>query len=215
MGNFRERSDMVKAASQRMKKAKPARPPAILPLLIRNDGSAVPSPRYPARLRERLGEAAPAVLSALGNPDLLSLPKTAFFCSTRCPGSVILAAYDQAALWRDSGRCIIGGFHSPVEQECLRILLRGASPIIVCPARGLPRRIRPEWRTPLESGHLLILSGFASDQKRVTSDLALRRNALVAALSDGAVFAHIRPGGQSESLVQHLRTWQLPFSTLG
>lgn len=69
---------------------------------------------YPAILSERLGTAAPATLSALGNLDLLSLPKTALFCSARCPGSAILAAYDQAARWRDEGRCIISGFHSPV-----------------------------------------------------------------------------------------------------
>ena len=94
--------------------------------------------RYPARLRERLGDATPAQLTTLGNLDLLTLPKTGLFCSARCPGHVILPAYDQAARWRDAGRCIISGFHSPVEQECLRILLRGAPPIILCPARALP-----------------------------------------------------------------------------
>jgi hypothetical protein len=60
----------------------------------------------------------------------------ALFCSARCPGRAILAAHDQAALWRDEGRCVVGGFHSPVEEECLRILLRGRQPVIVCPARG-------------------------------------------------------------------------------
>ena len=78
--------------------------------------------RYPARLRERLGDAAPAQLTAFGNLDLLALPKTALFCSARCPGVAILRAYDQVAKWRDEGRCVIGGFHSPVEKECLRIL---------------------------------------------------------------------------------------------
>ena len=42
--------------------------------------------RYPARLLERLGDPAPVQLSALGNLDLLALPKTALFCSARCPG---------------------------------------------------------------------------------------------------------------------------------
>jgi len=50
--------------------------------------------RYPARLHERLGANAPEQLSAFGNLGLLSLPKTALFCSTRCPGKVILTAYD-------------------------------------------------------------------------------------------------------------------------
>jgi hypothetical protein len=58
---------------------------------------------------------------------------TALFCSARCPGSVILRAYDQAAQWRDTGHCVISGFHSPVEKECLRILLRGEPPFTICP----------------------------------------------------------------------------------
>jgi predicted Rossmann fold nucleotide-binding protein DprA/Smf involved in DNA uptake len=54
-------------------------------------------PRYPARLRQRLGTDAPPDLTALGNLDLLFRPMTALFCSARCPGNVILRAYDQAA----------------------------------------------------------------------------------------------------------------------
>jgi hypothetical protein len=81
--------------------------------------------RYPARLHDRFGAGAPPKLTAFGNLDLLALPKTALFCSARCPGRVILPTYDQAAKWRDTGRCVIGGFHSPVEKECLHILLRG------------------------------------------------------------------------------------------
>ena len=169
---------------------------------------------YPERLRERLGDAAPAQLTTLGNLDLLALPKTALFCSARCPGHVILSAYDQAARWRDTGRCIISGFHSPVEKECLRILLRGTQPIIICPARSLPKRIHVDWNTPLAEGRLLILSGFTATEKRVTTELATRRNALVAALADEICFAHITPGGQSERLTHRLAGWRVPFSTL-
>jgi predicted Rossmann fold nucleotide-binding protein DprA/Smf involved in DNA uptake len=169
--------------------------------------------RYPARLRERLGNAAPGPLYTLGNLDLLALPKTGLFCSARCPGAAILRAYDQAAHWRDTGRCIISGFHSPVEQECLRILLRGTPPIILCPARSLPQRLPEDWRAPLAAGRLLILSAFTAAEKRVTTELAIRRNALVAALADEVYFAHITPGGQSERLTHRLTVWSVPFST--
>ena len=37
--------------------------------------------RYPACLCERLGDAAPAQLTTLGNLGLLALPKTGLFCS--------------------------------------------------------------------------------------------------------------------------------------
>lgn len=55
-----------------------------------------PDAGYPVRLRERLCEHAPSTLIALGNLALLSQPKTALFCSARCPGDAILSAYDTA-----------------------------------------------------------------------------------------------------------------------
>ena len=158
---------------------------------------------YPARLRKRLGADAPPKLTAIGNLALLHLPKTALFCSARCPGDAILRAYDQAARWRDAGRCIISGFHSPVEKECLRILLRGTSPVIICPARSLEKmRLPSDWKKPLADGRLLILSYFTTAQNRVTTELAARRNELVAALADEVWFAHIAPGGQMEQLAK-------------
>ena len=96
---------------------------------------------YPAHLRVRLGADAPPVLTAHGNLDLLKLPKTALFCSAHCPASVIIPTYDQAARWRDAERCVISGFHSPVEKECLQILVRGDVPVILCPARGMMERL--------------------------------------------------------------------------
>jgi predicted Rossmann fold nucleotide-binding protein DprA/Smf involved in DNA uptake len=153
---------------------------------------------FPARLRSD----APAQFFAVGSLDLLALPKTALFCSARCPGDAILRAYDQAARWRDAGRCIISGFHSPVEKECLRILLRGNQPIILCPARSLPMREPTEWRQPLADGRMLILSGFRAAENRITTELAACRNELVAALADEVWFAHIAPGSLTEQLAK-------------
>lgn len=156
-------------------------------------------PRYPARLLQRLGPDAPPELTALGNLGLLSRPMTALFCSARCPGKLILRTYDQAAQWRDAGHCVVSGFHSPVEKECLRILLRGEPPIIICPARGLPKRIPPDWKKPLADGRLLILSIFPNTESRITADLAARRNELVAALADQVFVAYATPGGRLET----------------
>ena len=102
------------------------------------------SPFYPIFLDKRLGKDAPAHFWAIGCLDLISTPKTALFCSKRCPANTVIATMDLAQKWRDQGRCIISGFHSPIEKECLRILLRGTQPIIICPARSLERmRINP------------------------------------------------------------------------
>ena len=178
-----------KKASREMKESPPTR---ITP------GDAL----WPRRLTERLGASEPLQLFVLGNLDLLALPKTTLFCSARCPGKIILTAYDQAAKWRDTGRCVISGFHSPVEKECLQILLRGNQPVIICPARSLPKRVPPAWRNPLTAGRLLLLSCFRESEHRVTADLAARRNEFVAALADEVWFAHITPGGQMERLAK-------------
>ena len=170
---------------------------------------------YPARLRERLGENAPAYLTVLGNLDALDLPKTALFCSASSPGHIILAAYDQAARWRDAGRCVISGFHSPVEKECLRILLRGRQPVVVCLARGLDgMRMPADWKKPLADSRLFIVSPFSACKRRVTKSLAMLRNRTVVALADAAVFAHISPGGHLDELRQLITAWQIPYSVL-
>lgn len=139
----------------------------------------------------------------LGNPHLLHLPKTALFASTKCPGSVILPTYDQAARWRDEGRCIISGFHSPIEKECLSILLRGTSPVIICPARSLPSRLPPEWKLLIEEGRMLILSPFSPNESRVTADLAARRNDYVASLADEVWIAHASEGGKLRRIMKN------------
>jgi hypothetical protein len=136
----------------------------------------------------------------LGNPQLLHLPKIALFASSQCPGNVILPTYDQVAQWRDEGRCIISGFHSPMEKECLRVLLRGSSPVIVCPARNLPKRLPHEWLGPLEKGQMMILSPFAVDESRITAELATRRNDYVSHLADEVWIAHATEGGKLQKI---------------
>lgn len=168
---------------------------------------------YPAPVRTRLAEDAPATLWALGNLDLLALPKTALFASARCPGDVLLRAYDQAAQRRDTGRCVVSGFHAPLEQECLRILLRGTQPIIICPARGLPQRLPAAWRAPLAAGRLLLLSCFPATTTRTTAALAARRNLLVAALADDCHFAYVTPDGKLAQLAQLAAAWPRPAAS--
>ena len=161
--------------------------------------------RYPKCLRERLGTETPPNLSAIGNLELLGLPKIALFCSVRCPGDAILRTYDQVTKWRDEGRCIISSFHSPVEKECLRILLRGCQAVIICPARSLENmRLPPDWKKPFSDSRLLILSCFAGCNHRATASLAARRNEFVAALADEVWFAHIAPGGDLQRLAHKI-----------
>jgi predicted Rossmann fold nucleotide-binding protein DprA/Smf involved in DNA uptake len=140
---------------------------------------------YPNPVIKRLGEEAPNQLWAIGNIEFLSYSKTALFCSKKCPGDAILKAMEKAQEWRNQGRCIISGFHSPVEKECLNILLKGKQPIIICPARSIEKmRVLKEWTEGIKSERILILSQFDRTKHRVTAKQSEERNILVAAISN-------------------------------
>jgi len=166
---------------------------------------------YPVSLRERLGDTAPPTLTALGSLASLSQPKTALFCSVRCPGDAILAAYDAARKLRDDGVTVVSGFHSPVEKECLRILLRGKQPIIMFLARSMMKiRIPAERRQALESGRLLLLSPFEKRPRRPDIHSARRRNELVTAMADEVLIIHAEPGGSVERVSALIDRWGVP-----
>jgi len=166
---------------------------------------------WPRRLDERLGTAAPSRLWAIGNSDILAKRKVGLFCSIRCPGDAILGAYDAARKLRDEGVTVISGFHSPVEKECLRILLRGKQPIIMCLARSMMKiRIPTSWRPALDSGRLLLLSPFEKFPRRPTIESARQRNELVAALSDEVLIIHSTPGGSIEQISKLVDRWRVP-----
>ena len=165
---------------------------------------------WPAYLSQRLGARAPTSLHAVGPVALLRARRTALFCSARSPGDAILRAHDAARRMRDEGITVISGFHSPIEKECMQILLRGKQPIIVCPARDIhAMRIPIEYRSAFDSGRILFLSPFAGPVRRVTKESAAQRNEFVAALADDAFIPHVSPNGETARIVEMLAVWKV------
>jgi hypothetical protein len=160
---------------------------------------------FPLALRVSDGTAVFPQIWAIGNLVILEKQLLGFFCSIKCPGEIILRTYDLARALRDANVPVIGGFHSPMEKECLTLLLRGMQPVIVCPARNLEKmRIPTEWKVPLTEGLLLILSPFAGKTRRATAGLAQKRNEFVAALADEVFVAYAAPGGRTEHFCREL-----------
>ncbi len=150
-----------------------------------------------------------------GNLQLLEEPLTALFCSTQCPGDLILKTYDLARSMRDAGMPVISGFHTPMEKECLRLLLRGSQPVVICPARSIENmRMPAEWRSALKQGRLLVLSPFPSHQRRPTAETAERRNDLVAELAHQVFITHAAPGSKTEALAREVAAAGKPLLTL-
>ena len=166
---------------------------------------------WPRDIDGRLGRDVPSRLWAIGSPEILGEKKIGLFCSVRCPGDAILGAYDAAGKLRDEGIAVISGFHSPVEKECLRILLRGKQPIIICLARALEKiRLPADWRSAVETGRLLLVSPFEKRPRRPTIDSAQRRNEIVAALSDEVLIIHAELGGSIERISKLIDAWHIP-----
>jgi hypothetical protein len=65
-------------------------------------------------------------LHGLGDRTVLRHPCLALICSVQCPGSVVIKTFDAIRELRDAGIVAAGGFHSPMEKECLEFLLRGS-----------------------------------------------------------------------------------------
>lgn len=172
------------------------------------------SANYPKELPRFLAADSPQVLHALGNVSRLNSTETiGLFCSVKCPGGLILRTYDLARALRDEGRLVVSGFHSPMERECLALLLKGKQPVIVCLARSLTGfRVPSEWRQALDDGRLLILSAFES-APRATTELAIQRNLLVAAMADEIFIAHSEQGSKTEAFAAKVASWGKPLLT--
>jgi predicted Rossmann fold nucleotide-binding protein DprA/Smf involved in DNA uptake len=165
-------------------------------------------------LKPYLDGHASTIVTARGNLAILQCPTLALFCSVKCPGNLILQTYDLARDLRDAGVTVIGGFHTPMEQECLALLLRGAQPVVICPARAIDQmRLPAAWQDPLTTGRLLILSPFDEKHRRVTADLARTRNAFVAALADQVFIAYAEPGGKTEAFAREVLAHGKPLWT--
>ena len=176
------------------------------PIAIGRSSSA-----YPSAAEIYLNEKSPDLLYAIGNVGLLSRPKVALFCGSRCSGSEMLKTSYLAERFRAQGRTVIGGFHSPMEKECLEILLRSPHPVIIVPARGLGGiRVRREWKRPLAEERLLILSPFHLEMKRATVRDGSYRNLFVAAVAEEVCVAHADPQSKVAALAVRAKRWGKP-----
>ena len=140
-------------------------------------------------------------LTGTGNHDLLDLPMTAFFASRQCPGSAIRAAMDWVLQQAKARRVVVSGFHSPLEQSALTVLLQARSPVVAVLARPVgSAKLPPAWAEPLAQGRMAVVSS-VSTVTRLTSEAATLRNAQVAQLATSIVVAHASPGGSVAGLM--------------
>jgi len=102
-----------------------------------------------------------------------------------------------------AGRVIVSGFHSPLEQQVLRSLLRRNGRVVKVLARGMTDyRSQPEEREPLAAGRMLVITACAPETRRTTRDSALARNRLVLELATEIVAPHVAAGSPLAALLE-------------
>lgn len=147
--------------------------------------------------------------------SVLARAPIAFFCSKACPGDIILKAQDWANARGPDSAPVIGGFHTPIERDVLRILLRGVSPVILVLARSAQGyRMSPAVKAAVTAGTARIISPFPATQNRTTAATAEARNRHILTLCGSVMFAHAAPGGKTEALASEAVALGLSLQTL-
>jgi predicted Rossmann fold nucleotide-binding protein DprA/Smf involved in DNA uptake len=140
-------------------------------------------------------------VACIGTTRVLLGARLGLFCSIKCPGELILKLIDLAKELRDRGVGVISGFHAPMDKECFDILLRGKGPIAWCPARSIDgMRLRPEHKKAILERRLFIFSPFTENRRRISEQMAERRNEVVVTFAQRVFVAYAEPGGKTEHL---------------
>lgn len=144
-------------------------------------------------------------IAGVGNMALLDQPLTAFFASRRCSGQAIRAAMDWAVEQARAKTPLIGGFHSPLEQSVLEVMLAAYVPVVIVVARKLETAQLPAaWLEAAQAGAVAVVS-MDDTQQRLTAELAIRRNHWITYRAANIVIAEAAPGG---SLASCLAQWK-------
>ncbi|NUN93511.1 MAG: DNA-processing protein DprA [Verrucomicrobiae bacterium] len=160
----------------------------------------------PSRLAARLSADTAASILGVGNPALLGEPLLGLIASRECPGHVLLETLDRVPEWVKAGRVILSGFHSPLEQQVLRSVLRRRGCVVKVLARGMTDyRPTAEERESLADGRILVITACPPEVRRTTRDTALARNRLVLALASEIITPYVADGSALADLLNGRR----------
>jgi predicted Rossmann fold nucleotide-binding protein DprA/Smf involved in DNA uptake len=138
-----------------------------------------------------------------GETALLAEPLLGLVASRECPGNVLLETLELVPQWVRAGHVVVSGFHSPLEQQVLKSLLRRqgrAVKVLACGIAGY--RPTPEESEALAAGRMLVISACLPIVTRTTRATALARNRLVMALAAETVVPFVSDGSPLGALMR-------------
>ena len=156
----------------------------------------------PPLCAQRVGPEFAARIVGAGETALLMEPLLGLIASRECPGHVLLETLDRVPEWVKAGRVIVSGFHSPLEQQVLRSVLRRKGRVVKVLARGMTDyRSTSDEREPLVAGRMLAITACPPEVRRTTRETALARNRMVLALASEIVVPHVADGSPLAALL--------------
>jgi predicted Rossmann fold nucleotide-binding protein DprA/Smf involved in DNA uptake len=101
----------------------------------------------------------------------------------------------------------IGGWHSPLEKEALKILLAEGASIVCCVSKSLGRFVpSAEVKHRVSQGEALLLTHCSPRAKRISREASMQRNELVMGLSTALLVLSAPAGSASLRLAQRALT---------
>lgn len=163
-------------------------------------------PEYPARLKERLRENAPAVLYGCGDRGLLDSGGLAVVGSRHVDGALIDYTLSIGQIVARAGRMLVSGGAKGIDQAAMRGALEAGGKACGVLADSLERTaMNREHRNLLLDGQLILTSPYDPGAGFNVGN-AMQRNKLIYALSDAAlvVSSDLDKGGTWAGAVEQL-----------
>ena len=165
---------------------------------------------YPRRVKDRVGDAAPAVIYGCGDPGLLGKGGLAIVGSRNVSDELLQYTADVARLSAEAGRPVLSGGARGVDQAAMRGAGEAEGQVVGILADSLERAaIRREHRQPLMTGNLTLCSPY-DPQAGFNAGHAMQRNKLIYALADAALIvnADFEKGGTWNGAIEQLETYR-------
>jgi predicted Rossmann fold nucleotide-binding protein DprA/Smf involved in DNA uptake len=146
----------------------------------------------------------PPKLWCLGEPAILTRKLLGILSARQIDSDLALKS---AQLLKQLGSLeevsFVGGWHSPLEEEALRILLAQAAPIVFCIPKSLNRFLVPlDVKNRVSQRKVLLLTHCSPKAKRISRYASIRRNQLVMGLATALLVLSAPPGSASLKLAK-------------
>lgn len=139
------------------------------------------------------------MLSYLGNQELLKKHKIGFLASRKISTPTVLPTLDWATeIAKRKDVAVVSGFHSPLERNVLKFLLRGSCSLIIVLHRGLYKIIPSNLRDAFDANRILFITQEKDNVHRGDEASCHRRNGYVKSISDELKLINMK----SETAVQ-------------